>query len=193
MQRRHSSNADGAPPERTRSQTVGSETSLDEGGVFEGLKPESPSTQQLFSGLVGLPSGNVSAASFQAAGLVMGSPPVYIQMTSSSREEGPHRADSAPYLPHQPQHHFHQPPPHRSSLLHAAAPDRQGNGEDGPEDPSTPAPALSELRAVISWLQKGLPFILILLVKLCFQHKLGEPQPQQAAVIMYASVMYCVV
>ncbi|MBN3284529.1 RNFT2 protein, partial [Polyodon spathula] len=175
MQRRHSSNTDGAPPERTRSQTVGSETSLDEGGVFEGLKPEPPSTQQLFSGLVGLPSGNVSSASFQAAGLVMGSPPVYIQMSSSSREEGAHQADSAPYQPqhHHNHHHFHQPPPHRSSLLHAAAPDRQGNGEDGPEDPSTPAPALSELRAVISWLQKGLPFILILLVKLCFQHKLG--------------------
>ncbi|XP_066545819.1 E3 ubiquitin-protein ligase RNFT2 isoform X1 [Amia ocellicauda] len=179
MQRRHSSITDGLPPERTRSQTVGSENSLDEGGVFECLKPEAPSPQQLFSGLVGVPSGNVTAAPFQAAGLVLGSPPeVFIQMTSSAREEGPLRPESTPYLPRQPQHHhhhhhYHQPPSHRSSLLHAAATDRHGNGEDSSEDPSTPAPALSELRAVISWLQKGFPFILILLAKVCFQHKLG--------------------
>ncbi|KAG5840411.1 hypothetical protein ANANG_G00188540 [Anguilla anguilla] len=122
MQRRHSSNTDGMPPERSRSQTLGSESSLDEGGVFDCLKPDSPSPQQLFSGLVGVPSGNVSSAPFQAAGLVLGSPP--------ERRRGGRR-------------------------------------------PSTPAPALSELRAVVSWLQKGFPFILILLAKVCFQHKLG--------------------
>ncbi|KAG7480909.1 hypothetical protein MATL_G00061250 [Megalops atlanticus] len=177
MQRRHSSNTDGMPPERSRSQTLGSESSLDEGGVFDCLKPESPSPQQIFSGLVGVPSGNVASAPFQAAGLVLGSPPeVFIQMTASSREEGPHCPESAPYLPRPPQHHhhhYHQPPQHRSSLLHAATSDRHGNGDEGAEDPSTPAPALSELRAVISWLQKGFPFILILLAKVCFQHKLG--------------------
>ncbi|XP_064209705.1 RING finger and transmembrane domain-containing protein 2 [Anguilla rostrata] len=179
MQRRHSSNTDGMPPERSRSQTLGSESSLDEGGVFDCLKPDSPSPQQLFSGLVGVPSGNVSSAPFQAAGLVLGSPPeVFIQMTASAREEGPHRPESAPYLPRPPQHHhhhhYHQPPQHRSSLLHAAtSADRHGSGDEAGEDPSTPAPALSELRAVVSWLQKGFPFILILLAKVCFQHKLG--------------------
>ncbi|KAJ1092272.1 hypothetical protein NDU88_005383 [Pleurodeles waltl] len=60
----------------------------------------------------------------------------------------------------------------RSSLLHVAT-DRHGPTDEGSDEPGTPAPALSELRAVISWLQKGLPFILILLAKLCFQHKLG--------------------
>ncbi|XP_035235929.1 RING finger and transmembrane domain-containing protein 2 isoform X2 [Anguilla anguilla] len=99
-------------------------------------------------------------------------------MTASAREEGPHRPESAPYLPRPPQHHhhhhYHQPPQHRSSLLHAAtSADRHGSGDEAGEDPSTPAPALSELRAVVSWLQKGFPFILILLAKVCFQHKLG--------------------
>ncbi|XP_023684706.1 E3 ubiquitin-protein ligase RNFT2 [Paramormyrops kingsleyae] len=182
MQRRHSSNTDGMPPERSRSQTMGSESSLDEAGVFDCLKSD-PSPQQLFSGLVGVPSANVASVPFQAAGLVLGSPSeVFIQMAaSSSREEGSHRPESSPYLPRPPQphlhhhhhHHYHQPSQHRSSssLLHAA--DRHGSGDDGGDDPSTPAPALSELRAVVSWLQKGFPFILILLAKVCFQHKLG--------------------
>ncbi|XP_071391469.1 E3 ubiquitin-protein ligase RNFT2 isoform X2 [Centroberyx affinis] len=187
MQRRHSSNTDGMPSERSRSQTLGSESSLDEGGVFDCLKPDSPtSPQQLFSGLVGVPSGSVSSAPFQAAGLVLGSPPdVFIQMTASSREEGgPHRTEGGPFLPRPPQHHHHhhhfhhQPLQHRtSSLLQqattAAGSERHGSREEAQEDPSTPAPALSELRAVVTWLQRGFPFILILLAKVCFQHKLG--------------------
>ncbi|POI27931.1 hypothetical protein CIB84_008319 [Bambusicola thoracicus] len=52
--------------------------------------------------------------------------------------------------------------------------DRHGHAEEGSEEQAgTPAPALSELKAVVGWLQKGLPFILILLAKVCFQHKLG--------------------
>uniref|UniRef100_A0A667YI72 Ring finger protein, transmembrane 2 n=1 Tax=Myripristis murdjan TaxID=586833 RepID=A0A667YI72_9TELE len=187
MQRRHSSNTDGMPSERSRSQTLGSESSLDEGGVFDCLKPDSPtSPQQLFSGLVGVPSGSVSSAPFQAAGLVLGSPPdVFIQMTASSREEGgSHRTEGGPFLPRPPQHHHHhhhfhhQPLQHRtSSLLQqattAAGSERHGSREEAQEDPSTPAPALSELKAVVTWLQRGFPFILILLAKVCFQHKLG--------------------
>ncbi|XP_062398496.1 RING finger and transmembrane domain-containing protein 2 isoform X2 [Sardina pilchardus] len=184
MQRRHSSNTDGMPPERNRSQTLGSESSLDEGGVFDCLKPDSPTTpQQLFSGLVGVSSGAVTSAPFQAAGLVLGSPPdVFIQMTTSSREESSHRTESQPFLPRQAQHHlhhhhhFHQASQSRSSLLHSASSsvtDRHSSRDEVGEDPSTPAPALSELKAVVSWLQRGIPFILILLVKVCFQHKLG--------------------
>ncbi|XP_042561763.1 RING finger and transmembrane domain-containing protein 2 isoform X2 [Clupea harengus] len=182
MQRRHSSNTDGMPPDRNRSQTLGSESSLDEGGVFDCLKPDSPTTpQQLFSGLVGVSSGAVTSAPFQAAGLVLGSPPdVFIPMTASSREEGSHRTESQPFLPRQGQHHhhhhhFHQAMQSRSSLLHSAsvATDRHSSRDEGSDDPSTPAPALSELKAVVSWLQRGIPFILILLVKVCFQHKLG--------------------
>ncbi|KAM7415733.1 hypothetical protein PAMA_018001 [Pampus argenteus] len=187
MQRRHSSNTDGMPSERSRSQTLGSESSLDEGGVFDCLKPESPtSPQQLFSGLVGVPSGSVSSVQFQAAGLVLGSPPeVFIQMTASSREEGgTHRSEGGPFLPRPPQHHHHhhhfhhQPLQHRtSSLLQqattAASSERHSSREEAQEDPSTPAPALSELKAVVTWLQRGFPFILILLAKVCFQHKLG--------------------
>lgn len=176
-------------PIRSRSQTLGSESSLDEGGVFDCLKPDSPaSPQQLFSGLVGVPSGSVSSAQFQAAGLVLGSPPeVFIQMTASSREEGgPHRSEGGPFLPRPPQHHHHhhhhfhhQPLQHRtSSLLQqattAAGSERHGSREEAQEDPSTPAPALSELKAVVTWLQRGFPFILILLAKVCFQHKLGN-------------------
>uniref|UniRef100_A0AAR2LXR4 RING-type domain-containing protein n=1 Tax=Pygocentrus nattereri TaxID=42514 RepID=A0AAR2LXR4_PYGNA len=166
-----------------RSQTLGSESSLDEGGVFDCLKPDSPtSPQQLFSGLVGVSAGTVTSAPFQAAGLVLGSPPeVFIQMTASSREEGPHRAESTPYHPRPPQHHhhhhhhhFHQSGQHRSSLLHSASStERHGSRDDGGDEASAPAPALSELKAVVTWLQRGLPFILILLAKVCFQHKLG--------------------
>ncbi|XP_018516237.1 RING finger and transmembrane domain-containing protein 2 [Lates calcarifer] len=188
MQRRHSSNTDGMPSERSRSQTLGSESSLDEGGVFDCLKPDSPaSPQQIFSGLVGVPSGSVSSAQFQAAGLVLGSPPeVFIQMTASSREEGgSHRSEGGSFLPRPPPHHHHhhhhfhhQPLQHRtSSLLQqattAAGSDRHSSREEAQEDPSTPAPALSELKAVVTWLQRGFPFILILLAKVCFQHKLG--------------------
>ncbi|XP_061528750.1 RING finger and transmembrane domain-containing protein 2 isoform X3 [Phycodurus eques] len=193
MQRRHSSNTDGMPAERSRSQTLGSESSLDESAVFDCLKPDSPALpQQIFSGLVGVPSGAVSSAQFQAASLVLGSPPeVFIHMTASSREEGgPRRPEGGPFLARQPHHNhhphhhnFHHPPlQHRtSSLLQqataaAVGSDRHHHGpreEVGLEDPSTPAPALSELKAVVTWLQRGFPFILILLAKVCFQHKLG--------------------
>ncbi|XP_078410157.1 E3 ubiquitin-protein ligase RNFT2 isoform X1 [Cetorhinus maximus] len=176
MQRRHSSNADNIPPERTRSQTVGSETSVDENGVFEGLKPESSSAQQMFSGLAGLQSGPITAASFQS-GLVLGSSlsasvgsgDVFIQMTP--QEEGAIRTENMQYHHRHRHHHYHHSH-HRSSLLHVSG-DRHGNTEDVSEDPGTPAPALSELKAAVTWLQKGLPFILILLAKVCFQHKLG--------------------
>ncbi|XP_077417656.1 E3 ubiquitin-protein ligase RNFT2 isoform X1 [Vanacampus margaritifer] len=196
MQRRHSSNTDGMSSERSRSQTLGSESSLDEGAVFDCLKPDSPaSPQQIFSGLVGVPSAAVSSAQFQAASLVLGSPPdVFVQMTASSREEGgPRRPESGAFMPRPPhhhhhphtQHHFHQQPlQHRASSLFqqatavaaAAGSERHHHGpreEAGPDDPSTPAPALSELKAVVTWLQRGFPFILILLAKVCFQHKLG--------------------
>uniref|UniRef100_A0A8C1MTI7 Ring finger protein, transmembrane 2 n=1 Tax=Cyprinus carpio TaxID=7962 RepID=A0A8C1MTI7_CYPCA len=159
-----------------KSQTLGSESSLDEGGVFDCLKPDSPtSPQQLFPGLVGVSAGNVSSAPFQAAGLVLGSPSdVFIQMASSSRDEGSHRTENPHYLPRPPQHHHHHSGQHHSSLLHAAtSAERHGSRDDGSDDVSTPAPALSELKAMVTWLQRGFPFILILLAKNCFQHKLG--------------------
>ncbi|KAM9821668.1 RING finger and transmembrane domain-containing protein 2 isoform X6 [Syngnathus typhle] len=190
MQRRHSSNTDGMSSERNRSQTQGSESSLDEGGTFDCLKPDTPALpQQMFSGLAGIPSAAVSTAQFQAAGLVLGSPPdVFVQMTASSREAGgPHRPEGRAFLPHPPHHHFHQPPPLQHgtpSLLQqatavaaaAAGSERHHRGpreEAGPEDPAAPAPAFSELKAMVTWLQRGFPFILILLAKVCFQHKLG--------------------
>ena len=71
--------------------------------------------------------------------------------------------------------------PTTSSLLQqataSAGPERHGSGrEEGgqAEEQSTPAPALSELKSVVTWLQRGIPFILILLAKVCFQHKLGS-------------------
>ncbi|XP_060699686.1 RING finger and transmembrane domain-containing protein 2 isoform X1 [Hemiscyllium ocellatum] len=182
MQRRHSSNADNIPSERTRSQAVGSETSVDENGVFEGLKPENPSAQQMFSGLTSLQSGPIPAASFQSS-LVLGSSltasvgsgDVFIQMTP--QEEGSIRTENMQYHHRHRHHHYHHSH-HRSSLLHVSG-DRHGNTEDVNDDPGTPAPALSELKAAVNWLQKGLPFILILLAKVCFQHKLGRNSPQQ--------------
>ncbi|XP_068886545.1 E3 ubiquitin-protein ligase RNFT2 isoform X2 [Aphelocoma coerulescens] len=176
MQRRHSSNTDNVPPERNRSQTVSSETSVDESGVFESLKAEASSPQQLFSGLAGIPSGTITATPFQS-GLVLGSSAgggeVFIQMPAP-REEGASRAEGAPFHHRQPSHHFHHGHHRGSSLLHMAGGDRHGHAEEGTEEQAgTPAPALSELKAVIGWLQKGLPFILILLAKVCFQHKLG--------------------
>lgn len=158
--------------------------------MFDCLKPDS-SPQQIFSGLVGVSSG--SSVQFQAAGLVLGSPPeVFIQMTSSSREEGgPHRTDGGAFLPRPPQHHHHhhhhhfqQPLQHRApSLLQqataAAGSERHGSREESPDEPSTPAPALPELKAVVTWLQRGFPFILILLAKVCFQHKLGKAAEQE--------------
>ncbi|XP_071671986.1 E3 ubiquitin-protein ligase RNFT2 isoform X2 [Patagioenas fasciata] len=176
MQRRHSSNTDSAPPERNRSQTVSSETSVDESGVFESLKAEASSPQQLFSGLAGIPSGTITATPFQS-GLVLGSSAgggeVFIQMPAP-REEGASRTEGAPFHHRQSSHHFHHGHHRGSSLLHMAGGDRHGHAEEGSDEQAgTPAPALSELKAVISWLQKGLPFILILLAKVCFQHKLG--------------------
>ncbi|KAF7205581.1 transcript variant X2, partial [Nothobranchius furzeri] len=108
-------------------------------------------------------------------------------MAASSREEGgTHRAEGGSFLarpppPHHHHHHHHfhhQPLQHRNpSLLQqattAASSDRHSSREEAQDDPSTPAPALSELKAVVSWLQRGFPFILILLAKVCFQHKLG--------------------
>lgn len=155
---------------------MSSETSVDEGGVFEGLKAETPSPQQLFSGLAGIPSGTLPATPFQA-GLVLGSSAgggdVFIQMPAP-REEGASRTEGAAFHHRQQSHHYHHGHHRGSSLLHMASGDRHGHAEDSPEDqPGTPAPALSELKAVICWLQKGLPFILILLAKVCFQHTLG--------------------
>ncbi|KAM4648844.1 E3 ubiquitin-protein ligase RNFT2 isoform 3-T6 [Amazona ochrocephala] len=176
MQRRHSSNTDNVPPERNRSQTVSSETSVDESGVFESLKAEASSPQQLFSGLAGIPSGTITATPFQS-GLVLGSSAgggeVFIQMPAP-REEGSSRTEGAPFHHRQSSHHFHHGHHRGSSLLHMAGGDRHGHAEEGSDEQAgTPAPALSELKAVIGWLQKGLPFILILLAKVCFQHKLG--------------------
>ncbi|XP_040433190.1 RING finger and transmembrane domain-containing protein 2 isoform X2 [Cygnus olor] len=176
MQRRHSSNTDNAPPERNRSQTVSSETSVDESGVFESLKAETSSPQQLFSGLAGIPSGTITATPFQS-GLVLGSSAgggeVFIQMPTP-REEGSGRTEGAPFHHRQQSHHFHHGHHRGSSLLHMAGGDRHGHAEEGSDEQAgTPAPALSELKAVIGWLQKGLPFILILTAKVCFQHKLG--------------------
>ncbi|XP_010288123.1 PREDICTED: RING finger and transmembrane domain-containing protein 2-like, partial [Phaethon lepturus] len=175
MQRRHSSNTDNLPPERNRSQTVSSETSVDESGVFESLKAEASSPQQLFSGLAGIPSGTITATPFQS-GLVLGSSAgggeVFIQMPAP-REEGTSRTEGAPFHHRQSSHHFHHGHHRGSSLLHMAGGDRHGHAEEGSDEQAgTPAPALSELKAVIGWLQKGLPFILILLAKVCFQHKL---------------------
>lgn len=128
---------------RNRSQTLGSESSLDEGGVFDCLKPESStSPQQLFSGLVGVSASSVTSAPFQAAGLVLGSPPeVFIQMTTLSREDGSHRAENAAFLPrpaqhhhHHHHHHFHQSGQHRSALLHSASSaERRSSRDDGGE------------------------------------------------------------
>lgn len=172
---------------RSRSQTVSSETSVDEGGVFEGLKAETPSPQQLFSGLAGIPSGTIPATPFQS-GLVLsssaGGGDVFIQMPAP-REEGASHTEGAPFHHQQQPRHYHHGHHRGSSLLHMASGDRHGHTEESPEDqPGTPAPALSELKAVICWLQKGLPFILILLAKVCFQHKLGKPPARHLHVVL---------
>ncbi|XP_009090473.1 RING finger and transmembrane domain-containing protein 2 [Serinus canaria] len=176
MQRRHSSNTDSVPPERSRSQTLSSEASVDESGVFESLKAEAASPQQLFSGLAGIPAASIATAPFPA-GLVLGSAAgggeVFIQMPAP-RDEGAGRAEGAPFHHRAPAHPFQHGHHRGSSLLHMAGGERHGHGEEGAEEQAgTPAPALSELKAVVGWLQKGLPFILILLAKVCFQHKLG--------------------
>ncbi|NXP57350.1 RNFT2 protein, partial [Chloropsis cyanopogon] len=145
---------------RSRSQPLSTEAGVDESGVFESLKAEAASPQQLFSGLAGIPAASIAAAPFPA-GLVLGS--------AAGGGEG------APFHHRAPAHHFQHGHHHRgSSLLHMAGAERHGHAEEGAEEQAgTPAPALSELKAVVGWLQKGLPFILILLAKVCFQHKLG--------------------
>ncbi|KAI1232902.1 hypothetical protein IHE44_0006084 [Lamprotornis superbus] len=188
MQRRHSSNTDTVPPEspvaqrcpcvprRSRAPALSSEGSVDESGVFESLKAEGSAAAPLFPGLPGLPAGSIPASPFPA-GLVLGSAAgggeVFIQMPSP-RDEGSGRAEGAPFHHHRaPSHHLQHGHHRGSSLLHMAG-ERHGHSEEGAdEQPATPAPALSELKAVLGWLQKGLPFILILLAKVCFQHKLG--------------------
>ncbi|CAJ0956240.1 unnamed protein product [Ranitomeya imitator] len=185
MQRRHSSLTENPPPERSRSQNLSADTSMDD-GVFNGLKQDAPSSQHLFSSLAGLQPGPITVQS----GLVLGSMPggadVFIQMPPPLREEASGRSESSTFSHHHPHHRQPpQPPAHhqqhhfqhshsRPSLLHAATTER--HREENSEEAGTPAPALSELRAIVSWLQKGLPFILIILAKVCFQHKL-DPFP----------------
>uniref|UniRef100_UPI001EAF0EAB RING finger and transmembrane domain-containing protein 2-like n=1 Tax=Oncorhynchus gorbuscha TaxID=8017 RepID=UPI001EAF0EAB len=55
----------------------------------------------------------------------------------------------------------------------AGAIERHGNRKVVSEEPSTLAPAISDLKSVVTWLQREFPFLLILLNKVCFQHKLG--------------------
>ncbi|GAB5579083.1 E3 ubiquitin-protein ligase RNFT1 isoform X1 [Prionailurus iriomotensis] len=176
MQRRHSSNTDNGPPERNRSQALSSEASVDEGGVFESLKAEAASPPALFSSLPGLPASSLPTAPFPSSlvlGASAGGGDVFIQMPAS-REEGGGRGEGGTYHHRQPLHHFHHGGHRGSSLLqHVGGDHRAHSDEGGDEQPGTPAPALSELKAVVCWLQKGLPFILILLAKVCFQHKLG--------------------
>lgn len=171
----------GLPPpfwSRNRSQALSSEASVDEGGVFESLKAEAASPPALFSGLSGLPAGGLPTTAFPSSlvlGAAAGGGDVFLQMPAS-REEGGGRGEGGAYHHHrQPHHHFHHGSHRGGSLLqHVGGDHRSHSDEAGDEQPGTPAPALSELKAVICWLQKGLPFILILLAKLCFQHKLGE-------------------
>lgn len=150
---------------------------MDEGGVFESLKAEAASPPALFSGLPGLPASSLPTAPFPSSlvlGASAGGGDVFIQMPAS-REEGGGRGEGGTYHHRQPLHHFHHGGHRGSSLLqHVGGDHRAHSDEGGDEQPGTPAPALSELKAVVCWLQKGLPFILILLAKVCFQHKLGE-------------------
>ncbi|XP_075881942.1 E3 ubiquitin-protein ligase RNFT2 isoform X2 [Nelusetta ayraudi] len=103
-------------------------------------------------------------------------------MASSREEGGPHCTEGGPFLPrpsqhHQHLHHLHHHHHHHHALQHRTSSllqqERRGSREEGQEEASTPSPALSELKAVVTWLQRGFPFILILLAKVCFQHKLG--------------------
>lgn len=149
---------------------------MDEGGVFESLKAEAASPPALFSGL----AGGLPANPFPA-GLVLGSTggggDVFIPMPATRDEAGGRSTEGSTYHHRQSHHHFHHAAHRGGSLLQHVGGDHRGHSEEGvDEQPGTPAPALSELKAVICWLQKGLPFILILLAKLCFQHKLGESQ-----------------
>ncbi|XP_034494396.1 RING finger and transmembrane domain-containing protein 2 isoform X2 [Ailuropoda melanoleuca] len=159
-----------------RSQALSSEASVDEGGVFESLKAESASPPALFSGLPGLPAGSLPTTPFPSSlvlGASAGGGDVFIQMPAS-REEGGGRGEGGAYHHRQPHHHFHHSGHRGNALLqHVGGDHRAHSDEGGDEQPGTPAPALSELKAVVCWLQKGLPFILILLAKVCFQHKLG--------------------
>ncbi|XP_056392784.1 RING finger and transmembrane domain-containing protein 2 isoform X2 [Hyla sarda] len=183
MQRRHSSLTDNPPPERSRGQNLSADTSMDD-GVFNGLKQDNPSSQHLFSSLAGLQPGPITVQSGLVLGSTAGGADVFIQMPPPLREEASGRSEASAFSHHHHPHHRQQPQPpahhqqhhfqhshSRQSLLHAATTER--HREENNEEAGTPAPALSELRAIVSWLQKGLPFILILLAKLCFQHKLG--------------------
>lgn len=144
--------------------------------MFESLKAETTSPPALFSGL----AGGLPANPFPA-GLVLGSTAgggdVFIPMPATRDEAGSRSTEGSTYHHRQAHHHFHHGAHRGGSLLQHVGGDHRGHSEEGvDEQPGTPAPALSELKAVICWLQKGLPFILILLAKLCFQHKLGESQ-----------------
>lgn len=166
-------------PPRNRSQALSTESSVDEGGVFESLKAEVASPPALFSSLSGLPSGGLPATPFPSSlvlGAAGGGGDVFIQMPAS-REESGGRGEGGTFHHRPPHHHFHHGHRVGGSLLQHVGGDHRAHSDEGSdEQPGTPAPALSELKAVVCWLQKGLPFILILLAKVCFQHKLGEPR-----------------
>ncbi|KAK1328681.1 hypothetical protein QTO34_012255 [Cnephaeus nilssonii] len=172
MQRRHSSNTDNIPPERNRSQALSPEVSVDEGGVFESLKAEAASPPALFSGLSGLPAGSLPPPRSHPA-WCWGPRPV--AGTCSSRCQHPERrveagARGAPTTTARPTTTFTTEDTAGARCCSTwAGTTARTLMNAGDEHPGTPAPALP----VVCWLQKGLPFILILLTKLCFQHKLG--------------------
>lgn len=69
---------------------------------------------------------------------------------------------------------------HTHSHAHNRAPPSSSEPELDPPDPDLdsgePSASLSELRCLFRWLQKSLPFLVILCAKLVIQHALGKQE-----------------
>ncbi|XP_029467643.1 E3 ubiquitin-protein ligase RNFT1 isoform X2 [Rhinatrema bivittatum] len=92
---------------------------------------------------------------------------VRIELDSAQADHGERPSASCPRPGSQPQG--------RHSQAHARVPpsSEARHAEDGDLDPGEHSSSASELRLVFQWLQKSLPYILILCAKLIVQHAVG--------------------
>lgn len=72
--------------------------------------------------------------------------------------------------------HSHSQSHGRSRAQHHSNSESELDPPDSDLDSGEPSASLSELRCLFRWLQKSLPFLIILCAKLVIQHALGEYQ-----------------
>ena len=114
---------------------------------------------------------------------------VRVNMTSKPGESGGgtssrrSRVNSHSHTHSQP--HSHNRGPHHSN------PEAELDPPDSDLDSGEPSSSFSELRCLFRWLQKSLPFLVIICAKLVVQHALGEFELRQLLVTFFFFLNNC--